>query len=255
MRYKHLLHQIGTFVHHQIGHLCITKYCFLTSIFIFISVPPHRRIARRAGLRATEIEIVDDSFDWRSKKAWAIRLIGLIGIVGLWAPMLYFLFICPECYTPPGQIINIGKNPGSSSEPTNPPIILFNAPLAPSPGDGEENDSLTQDGDFTDFGVSDRQAARMLLSDSVNGFASIKNQAKLNDDNDNLPAPPPDEDPDMIKQHFVMGYGTPNSAQSRLQAALDDATAMKDENKIEYLFTWVRVPDNDVDPSSLRLRI
>lgn len=75
-----------------------------------VSVPPHRKLAHRTGLRITEIDVIDDSFQWKSWSAWLARSLGFVGLLGLWVPFIYLLFFCPDCYTPPGQIIDIRKH-------------------------------------------------------------------------------------------------------------------------------------------------
>lgn len=71
-------------------------------------VPPHRKKVGRWGLRSTQTAIVDDSFSWKSRKAWIARGIGFAGLLGLWIPAIYLLFVCPECYEGPGQVVEIG---------------------------------------------------------------------------------------------------------------------------------------------------
>eukprot|EP01068_Selenidium_serpulae_P007925 Selendium_serpulae@DN4843_c0_g1_i1.p1 len=41
---------------------------------------------------------------------WTVRAVAIVFLIATWAPLLYFLFICPECYTAPGQLVTLNKH-------------------------------------------------------------------------------------------------------------------------------------------------
>lgn len=61
------------------------------------------------------VEDVQDGFHWkentgvRTMLLWTVRVGALILLAALWIPLLYFLFVCPECYTPPGQVVDLHR--------------------------------------------------------------------------------------------------------------------------------------------------
>lgn len=135
---------------------------------------PHRRLVRRVGLRATEIDIVDDSFDWKSFSAWIVRLVGLLGLLALWIPFLYFLFICPTCYTAPGQIIDIGKH--RHPAPKSSQLMYLHQ--------GTDR-VLYSDNDDVHLGLNQLRDTTMLRSDELNAVHDVDAY---------LPVPPIDEE-------------------------------------------------------------
>eukprot|EP01056_Protomagalhaensia_sp_Gyna25_P005469 Protomagalhaensia_sp_Gyna_25__5468@NODE_721_length_2768_cov_297_113595_g561_i0_p1_GENE_NODE_721_length_2768_cov_297_113595_g561_i0NODE_721_length_2768_cov_297_113595_g561_i0_p1_ORF_typecomplete_len535_score47_70Rhomboid/PF01694_22/1e04Rhomboid/PF01694_22/2_4e26Rhomboid/PF01694_22/3_9e03DUF1751/PF08551_10/0_003DUF1751/PF08551_10/2_5e03_NODE_721_length_2768_cov_297_113595_g561_i010762680 len=62
--------------------------------------------ARRSSLRRTRL-LVDKGFDLKSLRLWALRGACVVLLSIMWVTLFFFLWICPECYEAPGQILQM----------------------------------------------------------------------------------------------------------------------------------------------------
>eukprot|EP01054_Gregarina_sp_Poly1_P002692 Gregarina_sp_Poly_1__2691@NODE_173_length_12050_cov_429_537511_g154_i0_p4_GENE_NODE_173_length_12050_cov_429_537511_g154_i0NODE_173_length_12050_cov_429_537511_g154_i0_p4_ORF_typecomplete_len319_score18_83_NODE_173_length_12050_cov_429_537511_g154_i060096965 len=63
--------------------------------------------ARRSSLRRTRNINIPKGFDKKSRSLWIMRTGAFVLLVLIWVALLYLLFVCPDCYEAPGQILQM----------------------------------------------------------------------------------------------------------------------------------------------------
>lgn len=205
--------------------------------FPFMFSVQRPRVPSRWSVRDTQIESVDDSFDWRDWKVWTVRISALIMLIAFWYPLIYYLFICPKCYTPPGQIIalrDVKLLDLSSSIPWRFINRTSSNTTSPQLSDGQANSSNLE----TRFS----NASRFLEDlDDITSDDDIMSDDVMKSFNENIPPPPPMTMNDVNNPAAVI--------------ALEEALKTDYEYKLnDYLFEWIKSKDV-INTSQLKLRI
>eukprot|EP01053_Blabericola_migrator_P007704 Blabericola_migrator_1__7703@NODE_3930_length_1420_cov_157_062823_g859_i1_p1_GENE_NODE_3930_length_1420_cov_157_062823_g859_i1NODE_3930_length_1420_cov_157_062823_g859_i1_p1_ORF_typecomplete_len196_score10_22_NODE_3930_length_1420_cov_157_062823_g859_i15741161 len=85
--------------------------------------------ARCNSLRRTRVIHLTKDYDWTNKWFWAARITMAAMLASMWFVLLYYLYICPECYTAPGQILQMKELKASRQQrlltPTDKPTFLI----------------------------------------------------------------------------------------------------------------------------------